>query len=98
MAAAVATRVLEVKDSIIRQSLLDFQNVEHRLEHVINVHGIEFINDRYLSINFPSKEYKLILGPILGTSLLTGNPYPNSPTYNLFSKIVTVQGLCILTI
>ena len=26
-------------------SLLDFQNVEHRLEHVINVHGIEFIND-----------------------------------------------------
>lgn len=45
MAAAVATRVLEVQDFIIRQSLLDFQNVEHRLEHVINVHGIEFIND-----------------------------------------------------
>lgn len=45
MAAAVASRVLEVKDFITRQSLLDFQNVEHRLEHVINVHGIEFIND-----------------------------------------------------
>ena len=45
MAAAVASRVLDVKDFIIRQSLLDFQNVEHRLEHVINVHGIEFIND-----------------------------------------------------
>lgn len=45
MAAAIATRVLDVKDFIIRQSLLDFQNVEHRLEHVINVHGIEFIND-----------------------------------------------------
>ena len=23
----------------------DFKNIEHRLEHVINVHGIEFIND-----------------------------------------------------
>ena len=34
----VASRVLEVKDFITRQSLLDFQNVEHRLEHVINVH------------------------------------------------------------
>ena len=34
-----------MKDFITRQSLLDFQNVEHRLEHVINVHGIEFIND-----------------------------------------------------
>ena len=45
MAAAVASRVLEVKDFITRQSLLDFQNVEHRLEHVINVHGVEFIND-----------------------------------------------------
>ena len=45
MAAAVASRVLEVKDFITRQSLLDFQNIEHRLEHVINVHGIQFIND-----------------------------------------------------
>ena len=45
MAAAVASRVLEVKDIIIRQSLQDFKNIDHRLEHVINVHGIEFIND-----------------------------------------------------
>ncbi|MBT7726109.1 MAG: UDP-N-acetylmuramoyl-L-alanine--D-glutamate ligase [Flavobacteriales bacterium] len=45
MAAAVASRVLEVKDFIIRQSLQDFKNIDHRLEHVINVHGIEFIND-----------------------------------------------------
>ena len=45
MAAAVTARVLDVKDFITRQSLIDFKNVEHRLEHVINVHGIEFIND-----------------------------------------------------
>jgi UDP-N-acetylmuramoylalanine--D-glutamate ligase len=45
MAAAVASRVLEVKDFIIRQSLLNFQNIEHRLEYVLTVHGIDFIND-----------------------------------------------------
>ena len=45
MAAAIAARVFEVKDTVIRQSMIDFQNVEHRLEYVITVHGIDFIND-----------------------------------------------------
>ncbi|MEE2954340.1 MAG: UDP-N-acetylmuramoyl-L-alanine--D-glutamate ligase [Bacteroidota bacterium] len=45
MAAAVASRVFEVSDTVIRQSLLDFENIEHRLEHVVTVHGIDFIND-----------------------------------------------------
>jgi len=45
MAAAVAARVFEVKDSVIRQSMIDFQNIEHRLEHVVTIHGIDFIND-----------------------------------------------------
>ena len=45
MAAAMAARVFEVKDVLIRQSMLDFQNVEHRLEYVLTVHGIDFIND-----------------------------------------------------
>lgn len=45
MAAAIAARVFEVKDTVIRQSMIDFQNVEHRLEYVITIHGVEFIND-----------------------------------------------------
>ena len=45
MAAAMASRVFEVKDSVIRQSMIDFQNLEHRLEYVLTVHGIDFIND-----------------------------------------------------
>ena len=45
MAAAMAARVFEVKDNVIRQAMIDFQNVEHRLEYVITVHGIDFIND-----------------------------------------------------
>jgi UDP-N-acetylmuramoylalanine--D-glutamate ligase len=45
MAAGVAARVLEIRKDIIRESLSDFQNIEHRLELVAKVHGIAFIND-----------------------------------------------------
>ena len=45
MAAGIAARVLDIKSETIRESLSDFRNIEHRLEHVMSVHGIEFIND-----------------------------------------------------
>ncbi len=45
MAAAIAARVFEIRNENIKQSLFDFQNIEHRLEFVVNIQGIEFIND-----------------------------------------------------
>jgi len=45
MAAAIAGNVLNIRKDHIRESLSDFQGVEHRLEPVSKVHGIEFIND-----------------------------------------------------
>ena len=45
MAAAISARVLEIRSETIRESLSDFRNIEHRLEFVMSVHGIEFIND-----------------------------------------------------
>ncbi|MCD6346835.1 MAG: UDP-N-acetylmuramoyl-L-alanine--D-glutamate ligase [Bacteroidales bacterium] len=45
MAASIASRVLDIRKETIRESLSDFQGVEHRLEPVVKVHGIEFIND-----------------------------------------------------
>jgi UDP-N-acetylmuramoylalanine--D-glutamate ligase len=45
MAASIASRILDIKKEIIRESLQDFTGVEHRLERFIKVHGIEFIND-----------------------------------------------------
>jgi UDP-N-acetylmuramoylalanine--D-glutamate ligase len=45
MAAAIAGSLSNVRKPVIKESLSDFQNVEHRLEYVANVHGIEFIND-----------------------------------------------------
>jgi UDP-N-acetylmuramoylalanine--D-glutamate ligase len=45
MAAAIAGKVLDIRKDVIRESLADFQGVEHRLEPVITVCGINFIND-----------------------------------------------------
>jgi UDP-N-acetylmuramoylalanine--D-glutamate ligase len=45
MAAGVAARILDIRKDAIRESLADFENIEHRLEFVASVHGIEFIND-----------------------------------------------------
>ncbi|MCB2221856.1 MAG: UDP-N-acetylmuramoyl-L-alanine--D-glutamate ligase [Bacteroidetes bacterium] len=45
MAAGVAGRILDIRKDVIKESLSDFQNVEHRLEYVARIHGVEFIND-----------------------------------------------------
>ena len=45
MAAAIISNLLDVRKENIRESLSNFQNVEHRLETVIKTNGIEYIND-----------------------------------------------------
>jgi UDP-N-acetylmuramoylalanine--D-glutamate ligase len=45
MAAGIAAMLMNVRDEQLRESLADFQQVEHRLEVVARVHGVEFIND-----------------------------------------------------
>lgn len=45
LAASIAARVLDVRNDVVRDALADFRNVEHRLERVGVVNGVEFIND-----------------------------------------------------
>jgi len=45
MAAAVIANAFNIRKEVIRESLSDFQNVEHRLESLGKIKGIEFIND-----------------------------------------------------
>ncbi len=45
MAAGIVARLTEVRKEVIRESLSDFQNVEHRLEFVTKVNGVDFVND-----------------------------------------------------
>src|SRR5690606_27437097 len=45
MAAATAANILKIRKETLKRSLSDFTAVEHRLESVLKVGGIEFIND-----------------------------------------------------
>lgn len=45
MAASIIANALLIRKETIRESLSDFRNVEHRLEFVAKVKGMDFIND-----------------------------------------------------
>lgn len=45
MAAGIVAKLVDIRKDVIRESLSDFQSVEHRLEFVAKIHGIDFIND-----------------------------------------------------
>jgi len=45
MASGIAARLLDIRKEVIREGLSDFINIEHRLEPVGFVRGVEFIND-----------------------------------------------------
>ena len=45
MAAAIIGQALNIRKEVIRESLMDFQNVEHRLEKVSTIRGVDYIND-----------------------------------------------------
>ncbi|MDB5228105.1 MAG: UDP-N-acetylmuramoylalanine--D-glutamate ligase [Bacteroidota bacterium] len=45
MAAAISAKLIGVRNDKIRESLEDFKNLEHRLEFVATIRGVDFIND-----------------------------------------------------
>lgn len=45
MASAIAATVLDIRKEKIREAITSFQTLEHRMEHVATVRGVEFIND-----------------------------------------------------
>ncbi|NLR56653.1 UDP-N-acetylmuramoyl-L-alanine--D-glutamate ligase [Chitinophaga polysaccharea] len=45
MAAAIAGRTMDIRNEKIRESLTSFESLEHRMEYVATVRGVDFIND-----------------------------------------------------
>ena len=45
LAAAVAAKIIDINNEDLKKSLSDFKSVEHRLEPVLTIGGIDFIND-----------------------------------------------------
>ena len=45
MAAATVAKILNISDQKIRESLGNFQTINHRLEHVLTIQKVKYIND-----------------------------------------------------
>lgn len=86
MAAGVAGKILELRKEIIRDSLSDFQNVEHRLEHVVKVCGVNYINDsKATNINSTWYALESLDTPVVW--IVGGVDKGND--YNMLSELVT---------
>ena len=66
MASGIASNLADIRKENIRESLSDFKNIPHRLEHVGKVNGIDFINDSKAT-NINSTWYALdtLKGPMV---------------------------------
>jgi len=45
MAATIVSQILEVRKDVVRDSLKRFENVEHRMQPIAEINGVQFIND-----------------------------------------------------
>jgi UDP-N-acetylmuramoylalanine--D-glutamate ligase len=45
MAACVASTTMDIRKEKIREAVKTFENLEHRMETVLTIRGVEFIND-----------------------------------------------------
>lgn len=45
LAASIAGKILNISNESIRNSLMNFQAVEHRLEEFVEINGVKYIND-----------------------------------------------------
>ena len=45
MAASMAAQMMKARKQVIKESLEDFEGAEHRLEKVLKINGVQYIND-----------------------------------------------------
>jgi len=72
MASGILAKVLDIRSKTVRDSMADFQNIEHRLEFVAKISGISFINDSkatnvnstWYALESMSTDVVLILGGV----------------------------------
>jgi len=72
MASGIVSKVLDIRNQIIRESMGDIKNIEHRLEHVAKISGVDYINDSkatnvnstWYALESVSAEVILIMGGV----------------------------------
>jgi UDP-N-acetylmuramoylalanine--D-glutamate ligase len=95
MASGIVAKVLELRNESIRDSMGSFSNIEHRLEHVAKISGIDFINDSKAT-NVNSTWYALESMPGQVVLILGGVDKGND--YNMLKDLVRskVKGIVCL--
>ncbi|MGB4400639.1 MAG: UDP-N-acetylmuramoyl-L-alanine--D-glutamate ligase [Daejeonella sp.] len=95
MASGIVAKVLELRNESIRDSMGSFSNIEHRLEHVAKISGIDFINDSKAT-NVNSTWYALESMPGKVVLILGGVDKGND--YNMLRDLVKakVKGIVCL--
>jgi UDP-N-acetylmuramoylalanine--D-glutamate ligase len=58
MASSTLPSLMKVRKETIRESLADFENQEHRLENVLRINGVQYINDSK-AVNVNATYYSL---------------------------------------
>ncbi|MCQ2084109.1 MAG: UDP-N-acetylmuramoyl-L-alanine--D-glutamate ligase [Bacteroidaceae bacterium] len=79
MAAGISASIAGIKSETIRKALQTFQGVEHRLERVARVNGVDFINDSKAT-NVNSCWYALQSMPVKCVLILGGKDKGNDYT------------------
>ncbi len=89
LAAGITAFVSNIRKEIIRESLSDFEAVEHRMEKVLRIRGVEFINDsKATNVNSTWYALESVKKPIIWIvgGVDKGNDY--SPLYPLVQEKV----------
>ncbi|MBO7323578.1 MAG: UDP-N-acetylmuramoyl-L-alanine--D-glutamate ligase, partial [Bacteroidales bacterium] len=89
MAAAIAGKIMNITNEVIRRSLATFNNIEHRLENVLTVKGVQYINDsKATNVNSSWYALECMEKPVVWIAGGTdkGNDY--SELYDLVEKKV----------
>jgi len=72
MAAGLSSRLMNIRKETVRKQLSTFDSLEHRLESVLNISGVEYINDSkatnvnatYYALECQSKPVVWIVGGV----------------------------------
>lgn len=95
MAATLAARAFEIKNENIRDCLMAFEGVEHRLEYVRTIDGIDFINDsKATNVNASWFALSSFKQPIIWIAGGRGD----SNDYSQLDELVSKNVKCIVTI
>src|SRR5690606_19059242 len=95
MASGIVAKVLELRNESIRESMGEYQNIEHRLEHVSQIGGISFINDSKAT-NVNSVWYALESMPAKVVLIMGGVDKGND--YNILKDLIRSKVSAIICI